>query len=211
MTDARPQHSTLDTRDHLLAIIRLWPDLEARLAAGGSGDQSGVRSVPSSRVPIDAHVSDVIAEVTAWANFLARVLVGETDWRPPAKITTPALLEEIARKRIGHFAENADEMLALAFGDDAKRLHELVTKTIRPSEVRRIRLPVACIEPGCRGKYTTLLLPSQMMQDLVCDKTKTHTIEQIEWQRAYRRADSDATMARDRLAAARLEPALEAL
>lgn len=247
--DRREQVSALNARDDLLAIADAWSELIARAAAASSGRRA--EKVKGSKVrplPIDAHVIDVITEVEQWAHFLARVLIDETEWLPPAigdprrcpwcngrgfattvhtgkrwcvlcdgrgavPLAEPnagETLRSIAEQRIGHFTAHADEMLALAFADDARRLRELVLPVARPSGRRRLRIGARCFEKGtsdlgeripCPGQYTVLADPDKpyVIPDIVCDVDHHHRIEPVEWQRAYRRT-GDAQGAVDRIA-----------
>lgn len=192
--DQREQHGALTVQRHMRDITDLWPELHAALAGGGSPDSAGVHTVPSSRMPINAHVSDVIAEIDAWVHFLARVLLDETDWLP-ASDRTADILDDIATNRVGHFTEHTDEGIREATADDAKRLAKLALNTARPSGRRKIRLGTPCLEHGttdlgerivCTGEYTTVLDPSETIGDLVCSKDPAHRMTPLEWQRAQR-------------------------
>ena len=105
MTTAPGQHSALDARDDMLAIADAWPDLLDRL---GREDSSAPDGMPKqvNRTPglvINEAVSDAMRQIAAWAMYLARVLLDETDWTPPPGAGTPRMLAVIARERIGHF------------------------------------------------------------------------------------------------------------
>lgn len=189
-------HPSIVARNRLLEIADTWPALTARLRPGSSADRSGVHVAPSSRPPIDVHVSDVVAEVTEWAHFLAHVLMDETDWRPD-DTSMPALARGLA-ERVGHFTEHPDEQLALAFTDDAKRLAHLVRSTALPTGRRTVRVGLRCemhdTSPlgervACTGWYTLVLDPDKpgYIPDLVCTQDGQHRITPDEWQRAYRR------------------------
>ena len=105
MTPAASQHSALDARDDMLAVAGAWPDLLDRL---GREDSSAPDGMPKqvNRTPglvINEAVSDALRQIAAWAMYLARVLLDETDWTPPPGAGTPRMLAVIARERIGHF------------------------------------------------------------------------------------------------------------
>lgn len=199
MSDARTAHPSLTARDHLHAIANLWPELLDQLGKQGQRvEGGGARPKPGAKIPIDAHVSDVKAEVESWLGFLCRVLNDEvTKWRPPADTSTPSLLRHIADWHIGHFTEHSDEMLALAITDDCENYAHLVRRTARPSGARKIDLNVTCTEHTtddqgqrveCAGKYHTMLIPDRPMQDMVCDECG-HRLDPLAWQRGLRRGD----------------------
>lgn len=207
-TTARNGHPAVLAANDLHAIADAWPELRARLATGGTGtkDESGIASTSKvAPLPIRANVLDVIAEVDQWATFLARTLIEETDWTPVGT-STPALLRQIAA-RVGHFTEHADEMLALAFADDAERLHALVTRTARPSGRRTIHIGAKCWQHGtsdlgertpCDGNLTVIADPERasLVPDVVCDRDRDHRIDPTTWQRAWRRTgDAQAAAA----------------
>jgi hypothetical protein len=191
------QHSALDTRDHLLAIAASWSELEGRLSPSGSG-ASEVHTPAGPGVPIDAHVSDVIAETTEWVNFLARVLVEESDWEVPEVITIPILLRSIARERLGHFTEHKDELMQLAFHDEAERHRKRVEATCRPVGVRTIRLGIACIEVRCDGQYAMRVNPTRqdVLDVMVCTRQRHHVLDPDVWTTALRRNRGDRDAAR---------------
>ncbi len=192
--DQGEQHSALTTQQHMRDIASMWPELVARLGGSSGGDNAGVHTVPGSKMPIDAHMSDVMAEVSEWAAFLAHVLIDETDWTPRST-DTAVLLYDISEWRIGHFTEHPDEHLRIAIEDDAKRLAKLVRNTVRPSGRRKIRLGTRCLDYGtsdlgerivCTGEYETILDPAETIGDLVCSKDPQHRMTPLEWQRAQR-------------------------
>lgn len=192
--DQREQHTALTVQQHMREIVSMIPELHAALAGGSTGDNAGVHTVPGSRMPINAHVSDVIAEIDGWVTFLARVLLDETDWLP-ASDRPIDILADIATNRVGHFTEAQDEGLREAVTEDATRLAKLARNTARPSGRRKIRLGTPCLEHGtsdlgeripCPGEYATVLDPSETIGDLVCTQDPTHRMTPLEWQRAQR-------------------------
>lgn len=183
MTD---QHSALNTRDDLLAIADHWHELQAKLTPTSTGN-SEVHTPAGPRVPIDAHVSDVITEITVWTNFLARTLTDETDWTAPTTVTVPALLRSIARTRLGHFTEHPDTELRHAFHNDAAHHRRKLERTIRPPGTRTIRLGITCIT--CDGQYAMTITPGQAdtADVMTCTKSPLHTIRTDDWTVALRR------------------------
>lgn len=191
------EHPSITVQRDMLAIVDAWPALLARLPRGGTVEHhAGKRTKRAGApIPIDAHVSDVIGEVTEWVVFLARVLMDETDWTPE-QTDTPDLLREIAETRVGHFTEHPDEAWAPGIADDAARLAKLVRTTAYPSGRRKIPLNIACIEHGtsdlgeripCTGKLWTHLVPDERIEDFVCDVDPMHRMTPLQWNRSQRR------------------------
>lgn len=185
---------------HLLRIAELWPDLEQRLGKQGAGDHDGSgrpkKAAGETPAPIDHGVADNIAKIQDWTAYLGRVLLDETDWKPPYDVSTPSLLRDIAKWRIGHFTHHADEFVTLAFIDDCEDYHDLAFSVARPSGVRRIPLHVACMEHAttdqgervpCQGEYYALLVPDRPMRDMVCDQDEQHRMSPLQWTRAVKR------------------------
>ena len=196
MSDAREEHPSIVAARHLRTIADLWPELLAQLGKQGQPvDHGGARPKPGAKIPIDAHVSDVKAEVEEWVSFLCRILNDELKaWRPPTDTSTPSLVRHIAAWHIGHFTEHPDPMLAMAIQDDCADHAHLVRRTARPTGARKIDLDVACGEHTtddtgqrvqCTGKYHTMLIPDRPIQDMVCDECG-HRMTPWEWQRGMR-------------------------
>lgn len=205
MSDAREEHPSIVAARHLRTIAELWPELLDQLGKQGQRiDHGGKRPKPGAKIPIDAHVSDVKAEVEDWVRFLCRILADEVKrWNPPADTSTPSLVRHIADWHIGHFTEHQDEMLALAIRDDCENYAHLVRRTARPSGARKIDLNVACTEhttddmgrrAECTGRYHTMLIPDRPIQDMECDQCG-HRMTPWEWQRGLRRGALDPGVA----------------
>jgi len=205
-------HPSVIARNHLLDLATIWPELEAKVArGGGSAGEKVTGSKKEAPIPVDPHVIDTMAEIEAWVVFMVRQLMDEVTvevavpgpvrgtwaepWRPNG-ITTASLLHQIA-DRVGHFTEHQDEMLAIAFQDDAKKHAKEALKVARPSGRRTIPLWVRCLEHDtddqgdripCPGMYVTVLDPdSHGLNDMVCEVDRTHRMTPLEWQRSQRR------------------------
>ena len=186
-----PEHPSVRAAKDLRAIARTWPHLEAALARTGTPGQSGGKPTKSASQPlvINAHVSDVMAEIASWAHFLARTLLNETiDYLPPQQPGTPALLESIAL-RVGHFLGDHD--LANTFPDDCHDNARKAHQTAHPNGSRRLRInePCRAVMPDdtpCPGTYTALSNPdgNGLLPDLVCTiNRKEHRIPPSVWRR----------------------------
>ncbi len=135
------EHAALTVQRDMLTIADLWPELNARLVPGGDLDENTGGKHPkrtAAPIPISADIADVIAEVSDWANFLARVLMDETDWTPPTIVTCRMCSGRGVRLRQGRpvwcvlcdglglvpiSAENAQETAALLRGVAARIGH----------------------------------------------------------------------------------------
>lgn len=217
----RSGHPAVLARNDLLAIADAWPMLLVRLAQAGQGDRSGVRTKPGSKPPSNIDISDVKGELDAWVVFLTHVLMDEVivetpvpgpargtwvdPWKPRS-IATPDLLREIARERVGHFTAHPDEMLRLAFEDEAQENRRKIERAAYPNGRRRIPLHVMCemheTDPDggrttCLGWYHATIDPETTVgiPDMVCDRDETHRITPMEWQRASKRTMDPAAAA----------------
>lgn len=141
--------SVYDTRDRFLELADTWPRLEAALG-GIKGVTYDDMPKPASRerqLPINAAVSDLMAEIRDWAAFLARTLRDETGERI-YPFHTPSLLRDIAN-HAAWFAAHPE------LGDHvANEAAEWITKAqkqLNPGR-RKARMP-GCRQPGCNGEY----------------------------------------------------------
>ena len=122
----------LKARDDLLKVWRSWPLLQALLVPGKNGEPGGAEAP----LPIDPHVSTLMADIEERAKFYARVLLDEVPAThgcddeaghatrdcpervdPVRTSVMPGLLREVAN-HYGHFTTDEDEMIALGFCDD---------------------------------------------------------------------------------------------
>lgn len=207
-----PEHPSVRAAKDLRNIARTWPHLETALARGGTPGQGG-RPTKSATQPliINAHVSDVMAEIRGWLTFWLHALLDESDdYQLPADTGTPARLESLAL-RVGHWTEHPDELLRVTFvqecADNARKAHN----TAHPNGSRRIPTRVKCFDHGtdqhgqrvpCDGEYMVLLNPDAhgLIPDMVCNQDKAHRITPVEWQRLERRGPADPVAARAMLA-----------
>lgn len=193
---AHETHAVTTARQHLHDVADAYTELAERLY--GDGEKGG-HTAPSSRSPIDLHVATVRMEISAWATWLTRAVVGAHDgasqpWAPPSD--DPAvLLRVIADEHLGVFltdATTAGDFLGAA-AEHARRAHAAAW----PSGARWIRLHVACPEHStddqgrrvpCGGEYRMWMRPEQdTLGDMVCNLDDAHRITPAEWQRAMRR------------------------
>lgn len=123
----------LEAQANITWIADHWDDLKARLGgSAGGGLQIRVQTSELPPLPIDLHVSDLMAEID-WQvarHYSNALLMDEPDWRPPSW-TTQGMLRGIA-ERYGHFVTN--EGWGQAFCDDAYDYRSRVEKTLeRPA------------------------------------------------------------------------------
>lgn len=123
--------TSLAARDDLLAVARSWPELRARLAAGGGSALTGMPSGDGDPLPINVAVSDLMRLVEDRTRFYARALLDDDPtWTP--RSTMPALLVDVAH-RYGHFTASNDR-IGLDFVDDAHELVRMVDGLLTPRE-----------------------------------------------------------------------------
>lgn len=134
----------LEAQANITWIADHWDDLKARLGgSSGGGLQIRVQTSELPPLPIDLHVSDLLAAID-WnvARHYAHILMDDDpEWRPRA-MTTVGLLRGVA-ERYGHFV--TDDRLALQFCDDAADYRGRVEKRLeRPAPpVRMGPCPIA--------------------------------------------------------------------
>ena len=178
----------------MLAIAAAWPDLLTKLGREGSAASDGMPK-PVSRTPglvINEHISQTMAEVREWVTFLTRVLIDEAKWTPP-HTDTPRLITRIARERIGHFTEHPDDLLRMAFYDDAVEMRRKVERAAYPDGYRTLDTRIPCEEHGtsdagerivCAGTYTVRPRADGVMPDLICSAERQHRVSPVEWSRS---------------------------
>lgn len=125
--------TALEAQQNILWLADRWADLTARLGGSGGG-ALGVRVQTSERppLPIDVHVSDLMAEID-WkvARHYCQILIEEAEDVTAVPTTTEGRLRLVA-ERYGHFV--TDDRLALDFCDDASDYRERVRKVFeRPA------------------------------------------------------------------------------
>lgn len=185
------QHISVTVREDMLAIVKAWPDLAARVSKGGGAAEQRVKGTRPWQVPITIGVVDLMSEVEQWVNFLARVLVDEvtieittettripfartyeTHVQPwtPTRYEMPGMLDDIARWRVGHFTAHHDGALALAVADEAHELADKVRAATSETGRRWIPLHITCFEHDttdqgervpCTGEYRAPLDPDR--------------------------------------------------
>lgn len=119
----------ITARDDLLWVAAHWYDLRARLRPQGGTKTEGVRAgAPTSRPPIDIHVSALLQDIEQHTRFLAQVLLDETHDYTPTTSTMPGLLTDVA-DRYGHFTIG-DDKTAADFCAQAAEYRRKVTGTL---------------------------------------------------------------------------------
>lgn len=69
--------AALSARDDLLYVVAQWPALTARLRPGGGNGLTGMPRAKSKPLPIDVHVSDLMADIEKTTRFYARIMLDE--------------------------------------------------------------------------------------------------------------------------------------
>lgn len=181
------RHHAITAAKNLRTIAKLYPELEIALGTKEQLPDTGYITTgkPGSTLPLNTKASEVKGEIDQWASGLAQTLITNIDWIPPTPTTTPRILEDIARMRIGHFTENAN---GEEFIDAAHHYANLINRTVQPLGIKRIRLGVPCHAPNCEGQYEALLLPwKQTTPDMTCNVDRDHLMTPYEWNRYLRR------------------------
>lgn len=126
----------LEAQANITWIADHWDDLKARLGgSGGGGLQIRVKTSELPPLPIDLHVSDLMAEID-WkiGRNYCNALVEETDDVKAVPTTAEGRLRLVA-ERYGHFVMN--DRTALQLCDDAVDYRGRVEKAIeRPAPSR---------------------------------------------------------------------------
>ncbi|MFJ4107901.1 hypothetical protein [Oerskovia enterophila] len=141
--------SVYDTRDRLRELADTWPRLEAALGGlkGVIYDDMPKPASKERQLPINAAVSDLMAEIRDWAAFLARTVHSESD----------AILAIDPQGRLRGLATHAEWLTAHPeLGDHvATEAADWITKAqkqLNPGH-RKARMP-GCRQPGCNGTYS---------------------------------------------------------
>ena len=142
--------SVYDTRDRLLELADTWPRLEAALGGikGVIYDDMPKPASKERQLPINAAVSDLMAEIRDWAAFLTRTIKDERGYANRATDTG---------WRLRHLAAEAEWLTAHPeLGDhvanEAADWIQKAQKQLNPGH-RKARMP-GCRQPGCAGTYT---------------------------------------------------------
>ena len=187
-------HPSVITARHLRATADAWPDLLEALDPSNSTPLTGRVTGTSGRpLPINAHVSDVIAEISGWVFFWVRALLDETtDWEPPAEADAPTLLRALA-ERTGHWTEHPDQALAEAFIEECAQMRRKAEDTAHPRGFRKIPVQRPCPVEGCAGElYAPLSPEAEYLPSLRCSVDRHHTVEPYEWSRPSWRKEERA-------------------
>lgn len=125
-----------------------WTHLEARLQPGSSAAASEVRAPsPDPALPIDLHVSDLMAEIDTLGWTRCHELMMETDDVASMPSTPEARLRLMA-ERYGHWV-TGEERMALEFCDQVSDHRERVRKVLeRPAPPRYVG---PCSAGECTG------------------------------------------------------------
>lgn len=180
--------SVYDTRDRLLELADTWPRLEAALG-GIKGVIYDDMPKPASRerqLPINATISDLMAEIASWTHFLIRVLRAEaaTEIALPRTRTNAELLRYAAH-HAAWFAAHPE--LGDTVAPEAAEWTQKANRQLDPT--RRTKIPNAtCWEPNCtaplqatiNGKNSTLTCGNQ------------HTLPATDWIHKARRPEVNA-------------------
>lgn len=198
-------HAAVALRGDLEWLADAWTDLLDMLGRQQPAPDGQPR--PATRavgLVINERVSQVMAEVTAYAWQLAHALaVDSTGFTLPRDRDTPMVLNAVAG-RVGHFTEHKDPAISRGVPQRAMELRREVNRTAYPDGVRTVQLAAyKCLERvidedgrhvACRGHWTIRPLPSGNLGDMVCSLDLDHRVPPSVWLRLVRRrARADAT------------------
>jgi hypothetical protein len=166
--------SAYDTRDRLLELADLWPELNNALG-GLKGVVYDDMPKPASRerqLPINANISDLLAEIRDWAAFLARTLLIEGPVDQVA-LDTAGMCRALARNA-EWLTQHPD--LGDHIGHEAA---EWVTKARRQLDpLKRTRVHNGtCWEPTCGAPLHATINGAD--SELTC--TNKHTLPPHQW------------------------------
>src|SRR5690625_156343 len=115
-TSAVSVADSLQAKADLEWIAARWNDLKDRLIPPTTPNTGAGRPAPSSRPPLNPHISDLLHTIEVEARMLGWTLMEETPggWRPTSS-SMPQLLIDVAQQH-GHWTTQNDQT-ALAFTD----------------------------------------------------------------------------------------------
>ena len=145
MVDTR---TALQAREDLAWVADHWPHLQARLHPRRSADNAGGSRSTEIPLPIDIHVSVLLAWVEAQTRTYATKLLEEAEDWSPSTSSMPGLLHDLTA-RYGHFTAHEDHALATGFVEFAKLARRRVRSALNPAPPPRYIGP--CPRHGCTG------------------------------------------------------------
>lgn len=180
--------SVYDTRDRLLELADTWPRLEQALGGikGVIYDDMPKPASKERHLPINANISDLMAEIRDWAAFLARTVREE---RGSFAAAEPASRMDIRLRALAGHADwlTAHPELGDTIAPEAADWIQKANRQLDPT--RRTKIPNAtCWEPNCtatlqatiNGKNSTLTCGNQ------------HTLPATDWIHKARRPEVNA-------------------
>ena len=139
--------AALRAREDLAWVADHWPHLRARLHPRRSADNAGGSRAAEIPLPIDVHVSDLLAWIENETRGYALALLYETDDWTPTTSFMPGLLREVS-DRYGHFTAG-DPRTAIEFVDFARRARWRANRALNPAPAPRYIGP--CPRHACTG------------------------------------------------------------
>ena len=153
-TSAVSVADSLQAKADLEWIAARWNDLKARLVPTTTPNTGAARPAPSSRPPLNLHISDLLHTIEQEARMLGWTLTEETPggWRPTSS-SMPQLLIDVAQHH-GHWTTQNDQT-ALAFTDWANEYRWRVERALENPPNPTYLGPCACLgdmylRPGTR-------------------------------------------------------------
>ena len=178
---------TLPLTDVLAETATLYETVAALPAVVERVEAARRSGVPHSQPPpgaIDVLDDDeqrrALAELDAWAEFVAHVLLDEIDGLGSLPPSTPGRLR-LASRWADHLDHHPDPMLRYAIGLDARE-HLASMRRLSKRGTRTIDTRSACMDHACRGTYRATVAGPDVTDELVCDRC-SQRVPRETWQR----------------------------
>ncbi|HLS01164.1 MAG TPA: hypothetical protein VK054_04175 [Beutenbergiaceae bacterium] len=153
-TSAVSVQDSLQAKADLNWIADRWGDLQARLVPSTTPNQGGSRPAPTSRPPLNLHVSNLLFEIEQEARMLGHVLSEEVPggWQPRSS-AMPQLLRDVAEYH-GHWTTQPDHV-SVPFVEWATDYRHRVTRALENPPNPQYVGPCPTCPPGQGDLYVT--------------------------------------------------------
>lgn len=178
-TSAVSVQDSIQAKDDLLWIADRWGDLHARLVPSSTPNSGAGRPAPSSRPPLNLHISNLLFEIEYEARMLGHTLMQETHgWRPRSS-QMPQLLRDVAEMS-GHWCTQ-DDSVAVPFVEWATDYRNRVTRALENPPNPQYVGPCQTCPPGQGDlylKHRTRLAQCRNCRNTIDIKTQMAWVQQ---------------------------------